>query len=243
MRVLLTGAASGLGAALARACLARGDDLVALDLTARPDWAMRADWVQVDLSQVPDWPALGARLTQDGPLDLVILNAGISATGPFERIPLPDHARVMQVNLHAPVQIVAQLVQRNALARGGRLVLVGSLSTYTGYPGAASYAASKDGLASLATSLRKPLRAQGVAVQLVCPGPMDTPHAERYAPKGADKSRRIAPEAVADAILTSRARVVLPGLGAKVAAFVGWLAPQMVTRVMGKVLFEKLRRS
>jgi short-subunit dehydrogenase len=200
--------------------------------------------VQVDLGAVADWAALGAKLTTQGPFDLVILNAGISATGMFEAIALDRHHAVSRVNLHAPAQITAQLLQAGAIAQGGRLVFVASLSCFTGYPGAASYAASKDGLASFAASLRKPLwRDRRIAVQLVCPGPMDTPHATEHAPKGADSSRRMAPAKVAQTILraSARGRVILPGAGAKLAAILGRLAPQSMTRIMGRVLFAKLK--
>jgi len=243
MRVLLTGAASGLGAELLRACMARGDQICALDRAPCPDWT-NADWVQLDLGTVTDWAGLGARLAAKGPFDLVILNAGISATGLFETIALDRHNAVSRVNLHAPLQITAQLVQAGAIATGGRLVFVASLSCFTGYPGAASYAASKDGLASFAASIRMPLwRDHRIAVQLVCPGPMDTPHATEHAPEGADASRRMSPAKVAQAILTAPARrkVILPGVGAKLAATLGRVAPQNMTRVMGRVLFTKLK--
>jgi cyclic-di-GMP-binding biofilm dispersal mediator protein len=243
MRVLLTGAASGLGAELMRACVARGDQVCALDRAPRPD-GVRVDWVQADLAAVTDWVGLGAELAAKGPFDLVILNAGISATGPFETIALDRHSAVSRVNLHAPVQTTAQLVQLGALAQGGRLVFVASLSCFTGYPGAASYAASKDGLTSFAASIRKPLwREHRIAVQLVCPGPMDTPHATEHAPDGADASRRMSPAKVAWAILTAPARreVILPGVGAKLAAKAGRIAPQAMTRIMGRVLFTKLK--
>lgn len=244
MRVLLTGAASGLGAELLRACLARGDHVCSLDRAPCPDWATGATWVQVDLGAVADWAAMGAELTTQGPFDLVILNAGISATGMFEAIAIDRHQAVSRVNLHAPVQITAQLVQGGAIAQGGRLVFVASLSCFTGYPGAASYAASKDGLAAFAASLRKPLwQDKRIAVQLVCPGPMDTPHATEHAPKGADSSRRMSPAKVAQAILTApaRASAILPGAGAKLAARLGHIAPQTMTRIMGRVLFSKLK--
>jgi cyclic-di-GMP-binding biofilm dispersal mediator protein len=245
MRVLLTGAASGLGAEILRACLARGDQVCALDLAPCADWAGAADWVQTDLGAVTDWGVLGAALAAKGPFDIVILNAGISATGPFETIALDRHRAVLLVNLHAPMQITAQLVRTGALAQGSRLVFIASLSCFTGYPGAASYAASKDGLAAFAASLRKPLwRERRVCVQVVCPGPMDTPHATEHAPKGTDGSRRMSPAKVAQTILRvpARRKIILPGMGAKLAALLGRVAPQTMTRIMGRVLFAKLKR-
>lgn len=241
MKVLVTGGASGLGAALVAACSARGDQVRVIDIDARPDPA----WFRHDMGSAdPDaWAALGAWLADQAPFDLVVQSAGISATGPFEDIALRDHHAVTQVNLAGPMQLALILQQGGMLAPGGRLVFVASLSCFTGYPGAASYGASKDGLAAFAQSLRKPLRAQGITVQLVCPGPMDTPHATRYAPAGASAKGRIAPETVARAVLTAPARQfhIVPGAGPKLAATLGRAFPQTMTRIMGRVLFAKLK--
>lgn len=246
MKVLLTGAASGLGASLLRACLARGDQVTAIDRDACPaDLATSVTWLRLDLAATaPEaWTQIAVALKQDGPFDLTVLSAGISATGPFETIDPDTHQLVSRINLHAPMRLALLLQQQGGLATGGRLVFVASLSCFTGYPGAASYGASKDGLSAFARSLHKPMRRAGVAVQLLCPGPMDTPHATRYAPKGARADRRISPQNVAQMVLDApRGRfVLLPGTGAKLAALLGRLAPGVMTRIMGRVLFAKLK--
>jgi NAD(P)-dependent dehydrogenase (short-subunit alcohol dehydrogenase family) len=241
MNVLITGGASGLGAALVAACTARGDSVHVLDI-AQPECDR---WHPHDMASdsAESWAALDRWLAAHGPFDRVILSAGISATGRFETIPLDQHRRVTAVNLTGPIRLVQMLQADELIARGGRLVLVASLSCYTGYPGAASYAASKDGLAGFAHSIRGPLRKAGIAVQLVCPGPMDTPHATRYAPEGASAKGRLAPEPAARAILDAPARrkVIIPGAGPKLAALMGQVAPQAMTRLMGRVLFSRLK--
>ncbi|TVP72719.1 MAG: SDR family NAD(P)-dependent oxidoreductase [Rhodobacteraceae bacterium] len=248
MRVLITGGASGLGLALTRASLARGDQVCALDIApCPPDLASSAlVWMAHDMAcdDPADWDSLAARLAPLGPFDLVILNAGISATGPFEDIPPETHLRVSSVNLQASLQLSALLIRHEAIAQAGRLVFVASLSHFMGYPGAASYAASKDGLVSFARSLRAPLRKQAkIAVQAACPGPMDTPHAALHAPKGSDASRRMDPALVARAILDAGHRRfwILPGTGTKAAAALGRTFPQLSTKLMGRLLFEKLK--
>ena len=249
MRVLLTGGASGLGAALLRACLARGDRVTVIDRLPRPEPPEAPEpaltWLRHDLGSTDPaaWAAVEAAVLEQGPFDLTLLNAGISATGRFESIPMPDHLQVSRVNLHAPLRLSMALHRGGALARGGRLVFVASLSCFTGYPGAASYAASKDGLAAFARSLRKPLRREGVSVQLLCPGPMDTPHAARHAPLGANPGRRILPERVAQRVLTASPRpfLLLCGPGAHLAATLGRIAPRTMTRIMGRVLFDRLK--
>ena len=239
MKVLITGGASGLGAALATACTARGDAVHILDIAPGDG----PTWHQHDMASVAPaaWARLADWLGVQGPFDMVILSAGISATGRFERISLPDHQKVIAVNLAGPMRLVHLLDTGAHLRAGARLVFVASLSCFTGYPGAASYAASKDGLAGFARSLRKPMRKRGVTVQLVCPGPMDTPHATRYAPEGSSAKGRMSPDRAARAILGSRRFTIIPGAGPKLAAMIGRRAPQTMTRLMGQVLFSKLK--
>ena len=241
MKVLITGGASGLGAALVAACAARGDDVHVIDITSPAGM----NWHQHDMgsSDPAEWDKLSTWLAAHGPFDLVVLSAGISATGRFEATALADHQRVTAINLTGPIRLAYLLDGSGFLRPGGRLVFVGSLSCFTGYPGAASYAASKDGLAGFARALRGPMRKSGISVQLVCPGPMDTPHATRYAPEGASAKGRIAPEQVARAILAAPSRrfVLIPGAGPKLAAALGRIAPQTMTRLMGRVLFAKLK--
>ena len=241
MKVLIIGGASGLGAALVADCTMRGDDVHVIDIAA----PVGANWHRHDMSSADPaaWDATGDWLATHGPFDLVVLSAGISATGEFEAIPLPDHQRVASTNLTGPIRLTHLLVAGGFLRPGGRLVFVASLSCFTGYPGAASYAASKDGLAGFARALRPTMRKHGIAIQLACPGPMDTPHAARYAPKGASAKGRMAPEQVARAILAAPARrfAIIPGAGPKLAAVLGHIAPQTMTRLMGRILFSKLR--
>jgi len=246
MNILLTGAASGLGAALLHACVARGDRVSVIDLDARPaGLPPTVTWLRHDLSATDPatWGQIALELVQHGPYDLAVLSAGISATGRFETISPDAHQQVSRVNLHAPMQLSLLLHQQGGFTEAARLVFVASLSCFTGYPGAASYGASKDGLAAFARSLRKPMNRAGVAVHLLCPGPMDTPHATKYAPKGARADRRIAPELVAQIVLDApRGRfVLLPGNAAKLAALLGRIAPALMTRIMGRVLFAKLK--
>lgn len=243
MKVLLTGGASGLGLALLAACAARGDAVTVIDIAPAPPGAAAAAWVQADLAQPETLATLAPAL--EGPFDLVVMSAGLSATGPFEDQNARAFAPLIAVNLAAPAQLLAHLVQTGAIADGGRVVFVASLSHFMGYPGAAVYAGTKDGLVALARSLRGPLwRAGRIVVQAVAPGPMDTPHAARYAPPGATRKGRIAPETVAQFILGQRGRalVPVPGPGPRLMAIFGWLAPGLATRAMRRVIYEKYPR-
>ncbi|MGR3491165.1 MAG: SDR family NAD(P)-dependent oxidoreductase, partial [Shimia sp.] len=213
-RVLITGAAHGLGLALARACLDRGDDVFGVDADPRVLAAMpRGKGLHVDLTDADAPAAILESL--GGPLDVVIQAAGISGTGPFQELSAAHHARILSVNLTAPMTLATTLLREDALSDRATLCFVGSVSTYTGYPGAVSYAASKDGLASFARSLDAALP-RGMRASCVFPGPLRTDHARRYAPDNSAEAvaRRQPVDQAARQILRGidwRARRIFPG--------------------------------
>jgi cyclic-di-GMP-binding biofilm dispersal mediator protein len=244
VRALVTGAASGLGRALAIRLAAHGARVTALDRDAAglATLPAPAEPLAADLVDTAALEGLGETLAARGPYDTVIHAAGISATGRFEALCLDEMARVIAVNLLAPMALTAALLRARALRPGGSLVLIGSLSHRLGYPGAADYAASKDGIASFGRSLRRPLARAGIKVVTVLPGPLDTPHAARHAPPGASGRGRMRPEIAADLILARMRRggSFTPGLGPAVAGAFGLVAPGLATRIMHRTLYLPL---
>ncbi|WP_425419486.1 SDR family NAD(P)-dependent oxidoreductase [Oricola indica] len=244
-KALVTGGNAGLGRAFCAALCDEGYAVTTLDQTA-PDGFVPWTHRMCDLSDHAKLDAAIVNLAAVGPFDIVVLNAGISATGRFQAIPLDAHLKLLSVNTEAPLVLCAGLAARGALAPGGRVIFVSSLSHWTGYPGAASYAASKDAIAAYAKSIRKPFRkAFGVRVSCAFPGPLRTRHAARHAPKGASAAHRMEPDLAAGLILKSAKRgfaTILPGNRAKMAALAGWLLPRAVTRFMGRTVFRKLDR-
>ncbi|MEL6915512.1 MAG: SDR family NAD(P)-dependent oxidoreductase [Pseudomonadota bacterium] len=240
MRTVITGGANGLGRALALAAQAAGHEVVAVDHAEAALSELPVAGLALDLTGA-DAPA---RIAALGPIDLIIHSAGISGTGPFEAIPPEHHARILDLNFRAPLAITAHLLAEGALAQGSTHAFVASLSRFTGYPGAVSYAASKDGLASFARSLDKALpRGQRAAV--IYPGPLATEHAARYAPDNSARTvaARLDPARAAEIILKGLAqgrRTIIPGGKAKLMAAAGVLAPGPVGRLLRKGLYEKL---
>jgi short-subunit dehydrogenase len=260
-RILVTGAGAGLGRALSEQLISEGYHLVALDrdkdalatLGATETSARRSSVTAIiaDLAEGGGLEALGARLAGEGPYHRVIMNAGINATGRFETIPEDRQRAMIAINLTAPMVLTAALLRAGAVAPGGALVFVSSLSRYVGYPGAACYSATKEGLAVFARSLRRPLAKNRIGVLTVCPGPLDTAHAAEHAPPGADASKRMRTGVAARIILRAADRpalaglalgggVIVPGLGPKVAAFAGKILPGSATGLMRKLIFEKM---
>lgn len=245
-RALVTGASAGLGRAFAEQLAAGGYAVTGIDRDA-PGADAPFDHLRCDLADPGAVDTLVGDLAGRGPFGWIVLNAGISATGPFEAIPPEAHARLLAVNTEAPMMLCAGLAAAGALAPGGRLVFVSSLSHFTGYPGAASYGASKDALAVYAKSVRAPFKkAFGVSVSVACPGPLRTDHAARHTPQGADAKKRMPPDEAAKRILAAAQRgkaMITPGAGATMFAFAGRLAPGPVTGAMKRIIYDRLDRS
>ncbi len=252
-RCAITGAADGIGRALALELAGHGWDVVGIDLdtaraarTAEEVRALGADarFLEADLARPRSVREAVASLADCGPLDLVVHNAGTSCTGAFEEHDLSRQLEVVRLNLLAPMLLTAGLLARNVLAQDGRFVFVSSLSHFTGYPGATVYAATKDGLASYARSLRLALGGRRSRVLCVFPGPTRTEHARRYAPPGDDstrEARRMSPAELARRIrvaLDAGDATLIPGAANRVAAAAGLVAPRLSTRAMRKLLYE-----
>lgn len=241
MSVLITGAANGLGASLASIAKERGHDVVGLDYR----WGDETDALQItaDLSELESIKALAPVLSAKGPYDIVVHNAAVSATGKFEEIPASAHERLIDINVSSPLLLTKKLLADGAVKRGGTIVFVASLSVYVGYPGAASYAASKMAISNYANSLRKALKADGINVLVVYPGPMKTEQASRHAPKGADAERRMNSDEVAQQIYSAidgRKSNLVPGSANKIFAKLGVLLPRRMKLLMKKIIYDKL---
>jgi NAD(P)-dependent dehydrogenase (short-subunit alcohol dehydrogenase family) len=189
-RVFITGASSGLGAALAQEYAARG---ALLGLVARRDSMLRELAASLPDSgrhriyalDVTDHAALAAAaadfIAAFGGIDVVIANAGISV-GTLTEIEedLPQFERVVATNLNATVAtfmpfIAAMRRQAQSGERGCRLVGIASVAGIRGLPGAAAYSASKAAVISYCESLRVELRRDRIGVVTIAPGYIDTP--------------------------------------------------------------------
>ena len=183
LRVWITGASSGLGAALARHYDAQG---ATLGLVARREAPMRALAAQLKSSpfiyplDVTDSPALAAAsrafMAQVGVPHVVIANAGISVGTLTEEVDdLAAFARVFAVNVQGVVNTFHPFVEPMRERRNGRLVGIGSMAGVRGLPGAGAYSASKAAVATYMESLRIELRGSGVKVVTIAPGFIATP--------------------------------------------------------------------
>jgi len=178
--ILITGASSGLGAALALAYARPGVTLflggrdrnrlksVAEAAEAKGAAVHRQSVDVTDREAMSAWIAGADSLV---PLDLVIANAGISGgtAGGVERA---EQARtIFAVNLDGMLNCVHPAVEAmQARGRGGQIAVMASLAGYFGMPGAPAYSASKAAALHYALALRGALRPDGIAVNAICPG-------------------------------------------------------------------------
>jgi len=248
--VVITGAADGIGRATAHHFAEAGYQVTGIDFDAERsaetvaelrDMGGTADFITADLSRPEEVNRVIDALQTKPPIDMLINNAGISAAGHFSQLPLEEQIKVIKVNFLAPLLLTTGVLQTKRLTSEAQLVFLSSLSRYVGYPGAAVYAATKDGLASYAGSLHVDGR-HPTSCTVVYPGPTRTAHARRYSPDNDNEKNRTPPEAVATAIYsgaTRRAFTVLPGGGAKVFATLGRIAPRLMEQAMKKVILDK----
>jgi short-subunit dehydrogenase len=176
--VLVTGASSGIGAAVARELALHGANLV---LTARR--GDRLDALAAELGARVRVLAVVADVTRDGDLeaavaaaestfgglDIAVANAGFAVTGRLDRLALADHRRQLETNVFGVLRTIYATLPALRRARGG-LAIMGSVVGYVPSPGVSAYSMSKFAVRALAEALRDELADDGVAVTLLTPG-------------------------------------------------------------------------
>ena len=178
----VTGGASGIGLAVARLALQRGAKVCVVDRDA--DALMRAarelgSEAQViacdvaDAARVKEAVALAA--ARLGRLDAVVNAAGVDHLTPLERIADEDWARTLAVNLTGPMLVCRAAVPHLRRAGGGTIVNIASAAGLVPLPGRSAYCASKAGVIMFGKALAMELAADGIRVNAVCPGAVDTP--------------------------------------------------------------------
>lgn len=203
---LVTGASSGIGAAIARRfaaggwqLLLNGRDRRRLEETAAGTSAVV---LPMDLAAA-DGPRLLAEsaLGVAGQIDVLVAAAGIGWSGPFVTMPHAAIDRVLTVNLNATLHLVREVLPSMMAAGQGRIVLVGSVAGTVGVREEAVYSAAKGAVAVFAEALRQELRGTGVRVTHVVPGAVDTAFFERRGtPYRRARPRPVPADRVADAV-------------------------------------------
>jgi short-subunit dehydrogenase len=184
--VLITGASTGIGAALAQILAERFND-IRLVLAARDADKLEkvASYCQqlgaevlvvpTDLEKIDQIEALAeAAIAQFGRIDALVNNAGYGQMGPVELIPHQAAARQFQINVLAPLALIRTLVPLMRDRGGGRIINISSLGGRMAFPFGGLYSASKFALEGLSDALRMELAPFNIKVSVVEPGPVST---------------------------------------------------------------------
>lgn len=186
-RALVTGASGALGSAIARRLAAAGAQVV-LHAHAHPERTLslaaeiaaaggRAEVCRFDIADDDGTAAAMAALLQDGPLQIVVNNAGIHDDAVFPAMKRAQWQRVVDLSLNGFYRVTQPLVLPMLRTRWGRIVNISSVAALAGNRGQVNYAAAKAALHGATKALALELASRGVTVNAVAPGIIDSPMA------------------------------------------------------------------
>ena len=168
MRVLVTGAGSGIGESTAKVLTAHGHEVVAT--ARRLDALAHLDVAQTLALDVTDDASVADCVANAGPIDVLVNNAGISETGPVETFPHDVLARMFETNVFGPMRMMRALVPAMRERGTGIVVNVTSVQGRVAAPLDGAYCASKHALEGLSESLALEIGHFGLRVVIIEPG-------------------------------------------------------------------------
>lgn len=183
VNAIVTGAASGMGAAHVQALLDAGARVVGMDREPEPIGRSRSPladmnyvYVQGDVTSATDWSrVISLCESRFGLPNVLVNNAGIAAESRVESVSLDDYHRVISVNQVGPMLGMQAVVPSMRRAGGGSIINIGSTASLVGFTDNFSYVASKWALRGMSKAAALELAVDRIRVNLVCPGETDTP--------------------------------------------------------------------
>jgi NAD(P)-dependent dehydrogenase (short-subunit alcohol dehydrogenase family) len=214
---VVTGASSGIGAATVRRLLSDGWHVMGMSRRDPQVDDPRFSWTPIDLG---DFDELRSRASEIGSVDAVVHAAGLQRSAPLGALKVEDGLDMWRVHVAAAEVLVNALAGR--IHDGGRVVLVGS-RTMIGNAGKSQYATTKSALTGMARSWAAELVDRAITVNVVAPGPTDTPML-------ADPARRSTPVK-----LPAMGRLIDPD---EVAALIGFLLGPHGRSITGQAIVQ-----
>ncbi|MFC0435593.1 SDR family oxidoreductase [Kutzneria buriramensis] len=180
--VLVTGGNRGIGLAIARSFADAGDKVAITHRTGEAPASLFG--VRCDVTDTASVErAFEEVAAHQGPVEVLVSNAGITRDGLLLAMPDGDFLDVVGTNLMGAVRVAKRAALSMVRARWGRIILIGSATGLMGGAGITNYAASKAALAGFARSLAWELGPRGITVNVVCPGLIDTDMVADVEPK------------------------------------------------------------
>jgi short-subunit dehydrogenase len=256
--VWITGASSGIGEAAALAFAREGARLVLSSrrpeelervrrACSRPDEHIVAP---LDLARSDTFPAIVADvLARTGRIDVLLNNGGVSQRSLVINASTEVERALMEVNYFGPVALTKAVLPAMRAQRGGRIVVISSVSGYVGTPGRSTYSAAKHALNGYFDSLRAEMWRENVGVTIVCPGYVQTAVSDNaLGPKGEKHGRTdrthvdgITAEECARAIVRGVARgkdEIHVGGKEVLGIYLKRYAPWLLSRIIRKMKFS-----
>jgi NAD(P)-dependent dehydrogenase (short-subunit alcohol dehydrogenase family) len=192
---LITGGGTGIGASAATHLNAAGARVTVLGRRAEPLELVRkivgGTAVQADVTDRAQIDrAFDQARAANGPIEMLIVNAGIADSAPFAKTSRESWDRIIATNLTAAFDCAQAALPDLLASEHGRLVFVASVASLRGVPYAAHYAASKHGLLGLMRSLAVEVAKTNLTVNAVCPGYVDTPMTSESIARVSAKTKR-----------------------------------------------------
>ncbi|CAK0745896.1 hypothetical protein CVIRNUC_001653 [Coccomyxa viridis] len=191
--VLITGASSGIGLALAE-LLARSKEYTVIATARKPEvikGKAEAGNFHVKQLDVTDEASvrkcIAETIKEFGRLDVLVNNAGFGTRKNVEQMDVKEHQALFDTNYFGVVRMLKETLPHMRAARKGQVIVVTSLVGFKGFAFTDAYTASKFALEGLCESLAPPLATFGIGLSLVEPGPVSTPFMENI-PKNAEKA-------------------------------------------------------
>jgi len=250
-RVLITGASSGIGQALALELASEGADLVAVarrkDRLERVAEIVRRRGRKIEcvVGDITDAGIRQAALDRArealGGLDLLINNAGVSAHGRFADADPDRLARIMDVNFFSAVELIRSAIPLLQEGSTPMIVNIGSILGHRGIPHQAEYCASKFALRGFSESIRPEMAKLGIDVLMVSPGSTDTDMFDHLIEKKGEipwkPNKGVSPKYVAHQTVRAirrGAHEIIPSGKGKLLVIGSKVAPRLIDRVLGR---------
>jgi 3-hydroxybutyrate dehydrogenase len=237
-RALVTGAASGIGRAIAEDLASRGARVVLADLNEEAGAAVAAGlpgaiFQRADIASPTDCASLVGRIVAEwGGIDILVNNAGLQHVAPVEEFPEDRWEQLIRIMLIGPFLLTRYAIPHMYAQSWGRIVNVSSLHGLVASPFKSAYVSAKHGLNGLTKTVALEAGGRGVTVNAICPSYVRTPLVERQIADQA-KAHGMSPEDVVTKIMLEPAAIKRLLEPSEVAAYVSFLCSDAAAGITG----------